>query len=719
MTVCTVTGTLRNAQGNALVSTKVIFERSSVLGQSGAVVMPTRVEATSDEQGEIEVTLYPGTYSAQVAGLSGPAKFAVGVPDAETADLADIIDQFPAITPSLLTQAVAARDAAEASASRVDLGALDAAVDATAADAQATAADRVATGLDAAAANTARLSAETADASAKIARDAAFVNADVYADTASGLAATTVGDQFQVVAGEEIIRYRHEAGPAAIEVARYSSAILVRDHERLLTGVIEATANLLNKDDPEVADNFFVNSTTGALQANNDYWASGFIPVAAGQTYYIAPKNYIAWYDASRVFISGSPNTDTNPVQVAPAGAAFLRISLYILIGANPETAYVALGSTALAAYVPYGGSLALDPRRVPDGIFTPTKTSFLAPGKNLFNKATRTLDAIQSTSGVTVNASYDLSDFIPVEEGKTYQYRSAAGGARFRACFNATGANVTAQAATAETNSYTVPLGSGVVSMRLSIAKARVDDFMVEEAAAPTAFEPFGFKFTDEILEQGIPGLVSSWSGKKCSSYGDSITAQLQWQPKIAAELGLVHTAFGVGGRQISGTVGMCQDAAVNAIPTDTELLLVLGGTNDWAQSRSLGSVDSTNTEEFYGALNQMAEKLTTRLPTCRIAWLTTPYGELPGRLTDGSNWPSPAVNNVGLTTRAYADAVRVAARRWGFPVIDLDQCGWNEINLTTYMQDDGGSVHPNTLGGARIAEIAIGRLKSLEPYA
>jgi len=113
MTVCTVTGTLRNAQGIALVSSKVVFERSGVFGQSGAVVMPTRVEAVSDEQGEIEVNLYPGTYSASAIGLSGPTKFAVGVPEELTADLADIIDQIPAITPSLVTQAVAARDAAE------------------------------------------------------------------------------------------------------------------------------------------------------------------------------------------------------------------------------------------------------------------------------------------------------------------------------------------------------------------------------------------------------------------------------------------------------------------------------------------------------------------------------------------------------------------------------------------------------------------------------
>lgn len=66
--------------------------------------------------------------------------------------------------------------------------------------------------------------AQVAADEAEAARDAAFVNADVYADTAAGLAAVALGDQFQVVSGAEIIRYREDAGPVATEVARYPSA---------------------------------------------------------------------------------------------------------------------------------------------------------------------------------------------------------------------------------------------------------------------------------------------------------------------------------------------------------------------------------------------------------------------------------------------------------------------------------------------------------------
>ncbi|WP_444666571.1 SGNH/GDSL hydrolase family protein [Cereibacter changlensis] len=113
------------------------------------------------------------------------------------------------------------------------------------------------------------------------------------------------------------------------------------------------------------------------------------------------------------------------------------------------------------------------------------------------------------------------------------------------------------------------------------------------------------------------------------------------------------------------------------------------------------------------------MVQKLVTRLPSARIMLMTTPYGELPGRLMDGSGWTSAKVNLVNLTTRDYAEAVRVMGKRWGLPVIDLGECGWNETNIATFMKADGGFLHPNAAGGDRIASAAIGKLKALAPVS
>lgn len=66
--------------------------------------------------------------------------------------------------------------------------------------------------------------AESAADRAEAARDSAFVNADVYPDIAAGLAAVADGEQFQVVEGDEIVRYRRDSASTQTEVARYPSA---------------------------------------------------------------------------------------------------------------------------------------------------------------------------------------------------------------------------------------------------------------------------------------------------------------------------------------------------------------------------------------------------------------------------------------------------------------------------------------------------------------
>lgn len=74
------------------------------------------------------------------------------------------------------------------------------------------------------AASVASASAAADRALTQAARDAAFINADVFADIATGRAAVADGGQFQVVTGDQIIRYRRDSSSAQTEVARYPAA---------------------------------------------------------------------------------------------------------------------------------------------------------------------------------------------------------------------------------------------------------------------------------------------------------------------------------------------------------------------------------------------------------------------------------------------------------------------------------------------------------------
>jgi lysophospholipase L1-like esterase len=119
-------------------------------------------------------------------------------------DLENGIEQsaeFLAIVTALRDQTEAARDV-------VVLAEVDVAADVAAADAD-------------------RIAAQQAAVDAAAASDAAFINANVYADTTAGLAAVALGEQFQVVdvGGLASTRYREDVGPVATPVATFPTKL--------------------------------------------------------------------------------------------------------------------------------------------------------------------------------------------------------------------------------------------------------------------------------------------------------------------------------------------------------------------------------------------------------------------------------------------------------------------------------------------------------------
>lgn len=78
------------------------------------------------------------------------------------------------------------------------------------------------------------------------------------------------------------------------------------------------------------------------------------------------------------------------------------------------------------------------------------------------------------------------------------------------------------------------------------------------------------------------------------------------------------------------------------------------MGGTNDWANDRPLGLVDSVDTNDFTGAINKVIEKLITRIPSVKLAFGTPPYSEFIDYASRG--WENAFENNNGNTINDYA---------------------------------------------------------------
>lgn len=217
---------------------------------------------------------------------------------------------------------------------------------------------------------------------------------------------------------------------------------------------------------------------------------------------------------------------------------------------------------------------------------------------------------------------------------------------------------------------------------------------------------------------------LEKPYVGKILCTYGDSITAQQTWQDYVQRELGFSkYYNHGVGGRRL---MAMATDECLAEITEDFDVMLVMGGTNDWAQDRTIGTENDINTDDqtftgtFYGGLNALMKKLTTKYPTKRIVFMT----QTPVKNSNGENFflkkgsADGLKNSNGDTTRDFAKATLNACGNNHVPCIDLNSLvGWNENNISSFVLNENDMFfHPTSIGGKRMAECISGFLKSIQ---
>lgn len=358
--------------------------------------------------------------------------------------------------------------------------------------------------------------AENAADRAEVARDAATVNAEVYADTTAGLAATVEGEQFQVVSGDEIIRYRHDAGPVATEVARYPGAEKLKNIE----DIARSSINLLDPDDPDYLIGYRNNPANGVPVAISGWETSGFIPVVSGQTYYTNLGGYGSFHNTSKAFVSAAdvPPTWVAPVFTAP-GDGFVRMSAHENGNHNKSQLFFVAASARPETFEPFGkvaresGLVNLSDGIFSDGAVRPQKTAFWKTGKNLANPVGRVDDFYMSTSGEPVaNSTYSYWPMIKVTPGRDY---SANQSMRFVSYFDIGGRRF--GGITTPVTQFTPPDGAAYAVVTSN--KSSVASFQLEEAATSSAFEAFRWEGrntlpTGEPLVWGIPpgaGIVAA----------------------------------------------------------------------------------------------------------------------------------------------------------------------------------------------------------------
>jgi hypothetical protein len=504
--------------------------------------------------------------------------------------------------------------------------------------------------------------------------------------------------------------------------------------------------NLFDKN--TILVGMYLRATTGIPDiVNATYYTSDFIAVSPSTTYYFTGAESIIAYDANKQYISAINGTQP---RTTPANAAYVRFS-----GLNTglETAQVELGNVK-TAYEPYqlvidttvfqDNSLdglklkanSIDGSKLKDAALAYNKTDFVITGKNLFNKD----DVVTGylSNGNVLGTASKTSNFIIISPNTNYV--TSGDSANCQVSFYTVGKVHISSLPYGRAASFTTP--SNAYYLRTTVEKADYSLYQLELGTTPTTFESFGYKLKNQILSDTHLLSKNNFKGLKLCVYGDSITASNLWATDVKNEFsfgtlynrGWSDSAVTIENRTLyinadctynsnplvvgstppSGTTevqcSFCHPDRIAYIPTDTDIILIMGGTNDFLRHHPIGSTAYPYDETtFKGALASTHKKIQERLPNATIVLMT------PIQAATAIGDPTPRLNFDGLPVSDYAKAVREVADYIGCALIDVYKN--SGINLHNTFQTSGDGIHPTVAGHKLISKAVIGGLKSLLP--
>lgn len=432
---------------------------------------------------------------------------------------------------------------------------------------------------------------------------------------------------------------------------------------------------------------------TGEPYSASTWYITGKIPVVPGAVYVSnrgSNTNGASWYDENGGFLSTFTVTSDTSFTV-PEKAYFFQQQANPL--SNKSGHMVVRGASVPTSYLAFGwedvGTSALNRMLTARSV---TDAS-LPLGRNLFDR-NRALDntAVSPANGVTYSASgYFSTPLMPVVPGG-YLYSTVV--SITGAWFNQYGGflsgitGLSAQPATVPAEAYFVRFQVYGLTNKESLV-------VTNQQTAPPGYLPF----------IGAESGARAWQGKKIDVLGDSISESALWIPYFTAGTGSVlQTNHAKAGRPVREMGKTAAGVVLQASDlTNTDLITVFGGTNDYGGNRDLGTiadaVTGNSATTFYADVFNLITLLYTLKPTVRVMFIAPLMrGAMSGALAGQPSYPAP--NSTGATLQQYVQAIKDVCRLFSVPVCDLfSEGGLNLLNLSIYTSDN---LHPNTAGTA-----------------
>lgn len=219
----------------------------------------------------------------------------------------------------------------------------------------------------------------------------------------------------------------------------------------------------------------------------------------------------------------------------------------------------------------------------------------------------------------------------------------------------------------------------------------------------------------------------------KKIACLGDSITEGVnaggwQWHRYIDSwcksnGINSIVTNLGIGGTSVC-TSSYVTDRLkpfvnrLDTIPADADIVVIFGGTNDWGNNATLGSIIDTGTSSFYGAYKYILEWLAVNRPNAKVMTMTPLKRYFRG---GGTTWVNAQTtpNNKGNLLQDYVRAVKEVSDLYAVPCVDLhNDSGLNpvlEIVRTKFM---GDGLHPTAEGNKKMYPVILDKMRPFLEY-
>ena len=236
------------------------------------------------------------------------------------------------------------------------------------------------------------------------------------------------------------------------------------------------------------------------------------------------------------------------------------------------------------------------------------------------------------------------------------------------------------------------------------------------------------GYTYEGKIIQLAPP--FTSFFNKELTFFGDSNTQNNKYERYVAAELGLKsYNNCGVSGSNVAGNNNdsFWKDTRINALPETSDMIAIMGGTNDSHNSRPIGDMNLENydTTTFVGAYNVVLSKIyyrfrkpesgyypnvdysgVTQIATAKdpfIILFTPPFTSSVDYINDGK-------------IMEIVNAVKGVAEMWGLPCADVyGNALINMGNESLYFTD---GVHVNDAGGRKIASVMTNKMIEIAPH-